>query len=951
MSRLHPEFSRQKNNLPSELDLDIAKYLEESQGRCMDGIIAKESRFSVWNLLSDLRTGLISWYDFKENADVLEVGAGFGALTGVLCEKCAHVTVTERSAFRAEAIAKRYESADNLDVYAGDVLEVDFGKKFDYILLVGLLERIGNGSFEIRVYAEYLAKLKTMLKGDGRILFAVENRMGLKYFCGAAESYTNKAFAGINHYKQKTAGYTFSKKEVENIVTAAGFPYMKFYYPLPDYKLPQLIYTDKYLPEKNLRERLIPYYKRTDTLVAVERELYNDVIENEVFPFFANSFFVECSLTEEMGKVMYAAVSTDRGSQRSFATSIYENKTVKKAFLYPEGRNNADVLMTNMEDLKNHGIPVVEHIQDTNGVITQPFIEWPTLSNVLKELIRTDIEKFLQILDQIYAYIMQSSEEVSATENALLKYLPMEAEKLDFGPVLKKAYMELIPLNCFYSKEEDKYLYFDQEFVREKYPAQYVMFRAIHYIYAFTDNAEAYYPKQKLMDKYGMTNTWQYYFEEETRFLDEVRNHKQYEQFYKWAQPDYKRIADNAGRLESEEEIIANYKVSDKMKKIWNVELAMLDEVDRLCKQYNLKYFLVHGSLLGAVRHKGFIPWDDDLDIAMPRADYDKFLVIAREELQEPLSIHTTLTETDNFWGSYARIRNKNTTAIAPHNLGHTGNKGIWIDILPYDVCTMDDKKYARKEKKIKKYYALLSAKTYGKEHSRVWDIDDSKWKKYWIMSHFYSRKALTAGLDKAVRMYTDEKSEDIAFFTGGHKFRRLHADNFSDCTYLMFEKRQVPVPVGYENYLFEIMGRDYMKYPPIDECKPKHTGIWDAEVPYSKYEEILCNMFEGVDGKQVILWGAGLMFEDYMKKYGDKYKPAFIIDSDENKWGRVRMGVEICNPEKLSELPKEKYALIICSYYYKEIEKQLAKMGISEYKVYVQNVNWIVSAENEKNK
>lgn len=966
MSTLHMDYAQVNTAPVSELNQDVAYYLEVSQGGYMDEIIEGDSRMQVWQLLSELRKGLVSWYDFKRDAEVLEIGGGFGALTGVLCEKCAHVTVTERSVFRAETLAKRYEPVCNLDVYAGDVLDMSFSKKFDYILLVGPLERIGKGTSDVCVYVEYLKKIKNLLKGNGKILFAVENRLGLKYFCGATDPHTNKAFAGLNHYKQGTSGYTFSKKEVQDMVSLAGFEYTKFYYPLPDYKFPQMIYTDKHLPEKNLRERLIPYYKRTDTLVASEKELYNDVIENDVFPFFANSFFVECSMTEELGKVVYAAISTDRGKEKSFATSIYENGIVKKSFLYLEGRKNAESLMANMEDLKKHGIPTVSHVQNEQGVIEQPFITWPTLSNVLKELIKTDIPKFLEILDRIYAYIMQSSEQADDKENALQKRLLSELEnnsklnnqqkvqeqemleKTDFGPILKKAYMELIPLNCFYSLEEDKYLYFDQEFVRENYPAQYVMFRAIHYIYCFTDNAEKYYPRQKLVDKYGMADTWKYYLEEELRFLDDVRNHKMYAQFYKWAKVDTKRILDNAGRLESEEEVIANYRVSDKMKKIWKVELQMLDEVDRICKKYELRYFLVHGSLLGAIRHKGFIPWDDDLDVAMPRADYDKFMEVVAKELKEPLSFHTAATETDNFWGGLARIRNKNTSAIVTHNLNHEGNKGIWIDILPFDVCTMDEHLYAKKEKKIKKYYALLSAKTYGKERKQSLDMNVFTWKMFWLFSHLYSRKRLADKLDKAMRLYTDEESEDVAFFTGYHKFRRLSAKDFAECTYMTFEKRQIPVPVGYENYLFTIMGKDYMKYPPKEEQKPKHAGIWDPEVPYTQYQDMLCNMFEGVKGKKLILWGSGLMFEDYMKKYGGKYLPVYLVDNDENKWGRMRMGIEICSPKKLLELPKEKYKLIICSFYYKEIGKQLEEMGITDYKVYVQHTNWIIEAESK---
>lgn len=106
--------------------------------------------------------------------------------------------------------------------------------------------------------------------------------------------------------------------------------------------------------------------------------------------------------------------------------------------------------------------------------------------------------------------------------------------------------------------------------------------------------------------------------------------------------------------------------------------------------------------------------------------------------------------------------------------------------------------------------------------------------------------------------------------------------------------------------------------------------------------------MFEDIKGKDIILWGSGLMFEDYMQKYGAKYRPAFLVDNDSNKWERHRMGIEICNPKKLLELPKDKYKLIICSYYYKEISKQLEEMGVHNYKVYVQNENWIIEAENK---
>ena len=84
------------------------------------------------------------------------------------------------------------------------------------------------------------------------------------------------------------------------------------------------------------------------------------------------------------------------------------------------------------------------------------------------------------------------------------------------------------------------------------------------------------------------------------------------------------------------------------------------------------------------------------------------------------------------------------------------------------------------------------------------------------------------------------------------------------------------------------------------------------------------------------------------MKKYGDKYRPDFLVDNDENKWGRSRMGIQIREPKEILEVPQEKRRLIICSYYYREISEQLDKMGIHDYKVYVQELEWILRTEEQ---
>lgn len=970
MSILHTEYTTEKYNIDNipDIDMKISHYIEKYGNISYDSVISEDDSWQVFYNLSELRTGLITWYDFKPGCEVLEIGAGFGALTGALCKKSGNVIATERSLFRAQSIQKRFHNVENLDVYAGDIEKINFdnkfNNKFDYIIAVGILEKQAQGTSEKKIYAEYLNNLSKMLKTGGKILIAVENRFGLKYFCGTPEPHTNRAFDGINKYPTGTQGYLLSRQELVDILEMAGLSINKFYYPLPDYKVPQLIYTEDYLPEKNLKERLIPYYRRSDTLVASESELYNDIIDNNVFPFFANSFLVECksesSLPGQLDfcDVQYAALSTDRGEERGFVTTIHADKKVKKIPLYTEGMQNARKLFENICDLKTHGIPVVDHRWIKNG-LELDYISYPTLSNYLKEILATDIEQFIKIIDELYQYILSSSEPVEHEKNALLARIKTGRqentlqENLPWGPILKKAYIELIPLNCFYNQNanngQGNFLFFDQEFVRDNYPAKYILFRAIHYIYCFTPNAEQYLPQKTLIDKYNFGDTWEYYLQEEQKFLDEVRNHEQYRQFYKWATIDWKRIHDNASKLESEEEIVANYKISDKMKKIWKIELNMLDTVDAICKKHNIQYFMLHGTLLGAVRHKGFIPWDDDLDIGMLRKDYDRFIKIASQELQEPLSLHTPQTDADSFFGGFARIRNNQTTAIETRDIGHATNLGIWIDILPIDSCTMDETKFQKKQLKIRHYSRLLYAKIYGKDFSQFMDMKPLTWKWYRFSATMQSHTFLCRKLDQSMQMYADENSEFVSIFSGYFKHRKLDRKDFEEGVLIDFEHRKVPAPVGYENYLFMTMGKDYLKYPPEEERKPKHRGIYDPERPYEVYTKMLFNTFNDINGKQIILFGAGMMFEDYMKKYGDKYRPAFLVDNDKNKWGRVRMGIEIKDPQDILLIPKEKRKLIICSFYYIEIEKQLQKMGIDDYQVYVQEVEWILQSEQER--
>ena len=154
---------------------------------------------------------------------------------------------------------------------------------------------------------------------------------------------------------------------------------------------------------------------------------------------------------------------------------------------------------------------------------------------------------------------------------------------------------------------------------------------------------------------------------------------------------EVERIIKN-GRIREDflkEETICDFFVDIKRKKLWVVQLDMLLEFDSICKKHRLCYYLCGGTLLGAIRHKGFIPWDDDLDVAMPRSDYNKLLQLSKE-FKPPYFLQTPYT--DPYYAfSHTRLRNMNTTEISTMFAFQPICHGIYMDIHPIDNWIKDD--------------------------------------------------------------------------------------------------------------------------------------------------------------------------------------------------------------------------------------------------------------------
>ena len=217
------------------VEKEILDYTEKYSESEFDQIFENDIRWPIFYHLTEIRKNIINWYPMKKDATVLEIGAGMGAITSALCQKAKKVTCVELSKQRATAIANRNKSQENLEIIVANLNDVKFDEKFDYITLIGVLEYAPLYTSSKKPFVDFLTNIKKLLKPNGKILIAIENKLGMKYFAGAPEDHTNIKYDGIMGYSNKESVQTFGKLELKNLLKAVGLKYTQFYYPLPDY--------------------------------------------------------------------------------------------------------------------------------------------------------------------------------------------------------------------------------------------------------------------------------------------------------------------------------------------------------------------------------------------------------------------------------------------------------------------------------------------------------------------------------------------------------------------------------------------------------------------------------------------------------------------------------------------------------------------------------------------
>ncbi|WP_040952370.1 class I SAM-dependent methyltransferase [Gorillibacterium massiliense] len=268
--------------------LEIARNYEDCEA-----VLAEDSRWPILYHFSTIRQNILEWFPFKRNAEVLEIGAGCGAVTGALLKNDLFVTCIELSKKRSMINAFRHKNYENLEIIVGNFNDIEITKKYDYITLVGVLEYaklyIDNKN---NPYLYFLKKIKEYLKEDGKLFIAIENKFGLKYWSGAKEDHTGILFDGIEGYTSNNSAETFSKTELKTMLYEAGLHDFEFYYPYPDYKFPLQIYSDKRLPQ--IGDLVLERYNYDQDKLSFfdEKSVYDNLINSQMYDFFSNSFLI-----------------------------------------------------------------------------------------------------------------------------------------------------------------------------------------------------------------------------------------------------------------------------------------------------------------------------------------------------------------------------------------------------------------------------------------------------------------------------------------------------------------------------------------------------------------------------------------------------------------------------------------------------------------------------------
>lgn len=438
---------------------------------------------------------ILNWYPFNKTQKVLEVGNKSEELTKFLIDKCSSI----------QKISK-IEELENIDA------------KFDIIILIGINE---NEKINLK---NLVRRLEAFLEMDGRILLAVDNKFGLRFWAGNPENILEKKFTsllGYNNEYEKIETYT--KKYIETQLNEIGYK-TRFYYPLPDYRRPNVIFSDDALPEYNSIDKYNPYYTEKSDILFNEIDVFREILktDKDMFTFFANSFLVEVIKKEKEYDTTYNYISFNnlRKEKYRLITKI-SNTYVEKQIVNEKAEEHYENIKNNIKILQENNIKTVDYIDEDK--IKSKYIEQKyLLNNVLTEkLEKGQVEEFDNIIKNYIKQISVKTYKENNYENTVFGKYEVEVkdksiiQDLNF---VKNGMWDMTLKNCFLI--DNQFYFFDQEWNEPNLPVEYILYRSIIY----TISLRRFISIEKLFDKYNLRQYLKLFEQLDNKIQEKIRD-------------------------------------------------------------------------------------------------------------------------------------------------------------------------------------------------------------------------------------------------------------------------------------------------------------------------------------------------------------------------------------------------------------------------------------------
>lgn len=410
---------------------------------------------------------------------------------------------------------------------------LELEQKYDYITILGTAEyaeKLGFKNLE-----DMLKWAKQYLNNNGKILLALDNKIGVKYLAGSTRNTDEVPFTNYKPYIEKKYKL-YTKYELEEMLQKISDINYRFYYPVPNYKLTDAIYTDSYLPEKfnyNL------YYKDDEEIMYSELTFLNNVVSNKQFNMFTNSYLVEITnkancINEDINFIKYSNI---RKNKYKIITKICKENVTKEAY-YLNETSHIEKIKENIKTLNDLGFNTCE--KEIDGKITSNYIKLCTLDNYLKNIAKENnlIELESQI-DKWYIYLKEKLkyENNNNKNDIFTKYdIEISDEEKNKLTIVENGFIDLIFQNIFYNNEKEEYIIFDQEWKEENVPLEFIMYRTLKQLFdedIKIKNKEEF--KDILYKKYNIINFINLFETIENKWQEEITDSSIYD-FYadKW---------------------------------------------------------------------------------------------------------------------------------------------------------------------------------------------------------------------------------------------------------------------------------------------------------------------------------------------------------------------------------------------------------------------------------